>query len=122
MCPCEGVSDPLELARCLAPPPGEHELAIETGLGSTLVVTGEGFRLRATVRDEWLPFLDTVERPASRVAVESALRSAGLEPGELPRLAAEKLVEAARSGSRVAAEKLRACKELVKELLGDGAP
>ncbi len=117
-CPCRWPGDPLELALCLAPPPGDHEVVLPAAApGVSLVLSSEGYRLRSTVADEWLPFLTSVERPASRAAVEQALRAGGRSPQDLLCMAVEALVGAARSGSRAAAEKLAACREPVGKIL-----
>lgn len=115
-CGCLGLRG-LELARCLAPPPGDHEVVLEGLAGSQVVVNEEGFWLRAAVRDEWLPFLSAVERRAGPEAVESALRRMGVGVEELVCMAAGALLEAAAGGSARAAEKLAACRGLVEEVL-----
>ncbi len=123
VCPCRGLSDPLEQARCLAPPPGDYEVVLPAAApGVRLVLNSEGYRLRSTAADEWLPFLTSVERPASRAAVEQALRVNGVSPEKLLCMAVEALWEAARAGSMEAAEKLRGCRDLVGKILrGCGA-
>jgi len=116
-CPCTGL-DPLEQALCLAPPPGDHEVVLPAAApGVSLVLNEEGFKLRSTVADEWLPFLAAVERPVSRAAVLQALHANGLSPEALLCMTARALLEAARSGSRTAAEKLARCRGLVEKTL-----
>ena len=118
-CPCSGLRDPVELALCLAPPPGEYEVSLPAGPGTELVLDRErGLVLRASARDEFLPFLGTVERPASRVSLEAALKRAGMSVEELPRLSARRLLEAAAGGSRAAARLAERCRELVEALAG----
>jgi hypothetical protein len=116
-CPCSSLEDPLELALCLAPPPGDHELVVEGLAGSAVVVNSEGVWIRRPVQDEWLPFLQSVERRASREALLSAMRARGLRAEDLTCMAARGLVEAARGGSLEAAGRLSACRRLVEELL-----
>ena len=116
-CPCNAGGDPVGLALCLAPPPGEYEVVLEGLAGSVVVVNSEGVWVRRMVLDEWLPFLQSVERRAGREALEAAMRSRGIGAEELACIAARGLVEAARSGSIVALEKLRRCRGLVEEVL-----
>ena len=116
-CPCRAGDDWLSLAQCLAPPPGDHEVVVEGLAGAVVVLNSEGLWIRRPVQDEWLPFLQSVERRAGREALEAAMRSRGLEPRDLVCMAARSLVEAASSGSTVALERLRSCRSLVEEIL-----
>jgi hypothetical protein len=115
-CPCNGVEDLVELALCLAPPCGEYEVSLEGHVGAQIVLCEDGVFIRSVARDEWLPFLETRDRPASRQALLSALRLNNLDGQGLLCLVVRSLRLAANSGSLKAAKKLRDCWELVQRL------
>jgi len=117
-CPCRGLAG-LELASCLAPPPGDYEVVLEGLAGSVLVLNEEGVWLRRLVRDEWLPFLAAQERRAGEAAVRAVLGLHGMSVESLVCEAARALDRAARGGSLRAREKLAKCRGLVEELCGE---
>ena len=116
-CPCDPGTPVLELALCLAPPPGDYELVLEGFAGASVAVNDEGVWIRSIARDEWLPYIEARDRPASTVALRQALRHNGLDEEQLLCMSVRALLEAARHGSRRAAEKTRSCKRLIAEIL-----
>ena len=85
--------------------------------GSSVVINDEGVWVRSIARDEWLPFMESRDRPASSIALEQALRLNNLGWEEFLCMVAWRLVEAARHGSMRARRRLEACRELVAEIL-----
>ncbi len=116
-CECEGLSG-LELAVCLAPPPGDYELSVELGLGRSLVVNSEGAFLRASSRDDFLPFMRTQEVRVD----EQAVRALRVDVNRLLCGVASALRGAADHGSVTAAEKLRRCSGLVGRIEASCGP
>ncbi|MGC9210145.1 MAG: hypothetical protein ACP5FT_02630 [Acidilobus sp.] len=110
-CECRGL-DGLGLAICLAPPPGDYEVTADVGLGRTLVVNSEGAFLRASSRDDFLPFIRTQEVRVSEETI-AALR---VDVRGLVCEVIRALRDAAYHGSVVALEKLKRCQELVNEI------
>ena len=116
-CPCSKGFSVHDLVTCLAPPPGDYEVVLEGFAGASVVINDEGVWVRSVARDEWLPFMESRDRPASGVALEQALRLNNLSWEELLCMVARGLVEAARHGSLRARRRLEACRELVAEIL-----
>ncbi|BEP16724.1 hypothetical protein PYJP_00760 [Pyrofollis japonicus] len=115
-CSCKPSSSALELALCLAPPCGEYEVSLEGHAGTQIILCEDGVFIRSVARDEWLPFLETRDRPASRQALLSALKLNNLDEQGLLCLVLRSLRLAANSGSLKAAKKLRDCRELIRRL------
>ncbi len=116
-CPCSKGSSVHDLVTCLAPPPGDYEVVLEGFAGASVVINDEGIWVRSVTRDEWLPFMESRDRPASSAALEQALRLNNLSWEGLLCMVAQGLVEAARHGSLRARRRLEACRELVAEVL-----
>jgi len=114
-CGCAGDSDPVSLALCLAPPPGDHEVSIPLPGGRSLVLNDEGLFIRVIHLDDTLPFAQTITRRVKPESLESI--GARVDPRDLLCQAVRGLVEAAESGSLRAREKLERCRGLVEELL-----
>ncbi len=116
-CPCSKESSVRDLVACLAPPPGDYEVVLEGFAGASVVINDEGIWVRSVARDEWLPFMESRDRPASAVAVEQALRLNNLSWEELLCMTVRGLLKAARHGSLRARRRLEACKGLVEKVL-----
>lgn len=85
--------------------------------GASVVINDEGIWIRSVARDEWLPFMESRDRPASVAALEQALRLNSLGWDELLCMVVRGLVEAAGHGSLRARRRLETCRELVGEIL-----
>jgi len=110
-CPCEGLEG-LDLAICLGPPRGDHEVTIEIG-NYTLVINNEGLFRRRVVVDETLPFAKSITTPISPQSLSTTPIPYSME--ELVCMSVKALEEAAESGSIYARRRLESCKELVEE-------
>lgn len=86
--------------------------------GSSVVVNNEGVWVRSVSRDEWLPFMEGRDRPASLKALEQALILNNVSWEQLLCMVVEALAEAAEHGSLRALRKLRSCRSLVEDILG----
>ena len=109
-CMCEGISDPIKLALCLAPPRGEYEVEIKMRSNTSIIINEDGAFLRTLVTDETLPFVKTYERPMSLDAVSEKVG----DPAVLLCKAVRMLMKAADSGSASAARKIKSCKDIIK--------
>ncbi len=115
-CGCEGKRG-VELAVCLAPPRGDHEVYIPITRNQGLVVNDEGVFTRTIIVDDTLPFARHLERRVDPGILERlAVR---ITPDTLACMAARALVEAASAGSLRAKRKLEECRGLVERLLED---
>jgi len=114
-CECAGETDPLALALCLAPPPGDHEVALPLPGGRSLVLNDEGLFVRTIHLDDTLPFAQTITRRISPGSLDRV--GARVSPRTLLCHAIRGLLEAAESGSLRAREKLERCRGLVEGLL-----
>ncbi len=112
LCKCDGISDPLELALCLAPPRGEYEVEFKVGSNTSIIVNSEGFFLRTLVTDETLPFMKTYERP---IDPGSAVKKIG-ESAKVLCETVKMLKKAALHGSMTAARKVKSCSSLIDQL------
>ncbi len=111
-CPCDGKKG-LELAVCLAPPPGDYEAVIDLGQGKHLVINTTGLYVRNVVSDDYLPFIRTTSIKVS----EATLRRLGLSDDVVLCAAIKSLQEAAEHGSEAAALVVHSCEGLLKQLL-----
>jgi len=110
-CPCEGLEG-IDLAVCLGPPRGDHEVTIEIG-NYTLVVNNEGLFRRRVVVDETLPFAKSVTTPITPSTLATMPLPYSVD--ELVCMSIVALEEAAESGSIYARRRLDACRSLVEE-------
>ncbi|MCE4600656.1 MAG: hypothetical protein F7C38_03735 [Desulfurococcales archaeon] len=112
-CPCDN-KDGIELAICIAPPPGDYDVEIEISPKYSIVVNSEGIHVKQTVLEDTLPFTRTVTRKVGPEFLERVIIK--IPKDKLPCIAARALVDAAENGSEVAREKLNRCRKLVDEL------
>ncbi|MCE4626449.1 MAG: hypothetical protein F7B78_02220 [Desulfurococcales archaeon] len=115
-CPCEG-KEGIDLAVCISPPPGEHEIDIPISRNRSIIINNDGIFIRQVILEDTLPFTRTVTKQVDpeflqRIAVR-------VDEKRLACQAAKSLVEAARGGSLVAGEKLDECRGLVEKMLAE---
>lgn len=113
-CPCIGKRG-IDLAMCLAPPPGEHEVEVELSKNNSLVINSEGIFTRQIVLDDTLPFTRTLMKRVDPGFIHRVVLRVTEE--DLVCMAAKSLIEASNRGSRVAREKYEMCRGLVEEIL-----
>ena len=113
LCPCNH-KDGIELAICIAPPPGDHDVEIEISSKQSIIINSEGMHVKQTVLEDALPFTRTIIRKVGPEFLERIIIK--IPKDKLPCIAARALVDAAENGSEVAREKLNRCRELVDEL------
>ncbi len=116
-CECEGRKG-LELAVCLAPPPGDFEASIRLGENREIVINEEGALLRLIAHDDFLPFVRTSEIPLG----EQQLRQLRVDLNEITCQSVKGLVEAALHGSVKAKAKLDRCSTLVNHIMPQCRP
>jgi len=112
ICLCEGLGV-RELIVCLAPPPGEYEVHVRLAGRMTLVISSEGFRIRAILADESLPFLRTLDRPVEPDDVPQLL---GNRLQDLLCTVVNSLEEAAAHGSEYSRRLLDSCRKTVESI------
>ncbi|MGC9072509.1 MAG: hypothetical protein ACP5HK_07480, partial [Acidilobus sp.] len=110
-CECQGLEG-LELLVCLAAPPGDYEVVLELGVGRSLVVNSNGVFIRASSRDDFLPFVRTQQ---TRVSKE-VLAAFKVDLNELFCEIVRALRDAATHGSLAASRKLTRCHDLIERL------
>ena len=114
MCRCINLEGG-ELVKCLAPPPGDHEVYISVSRDKSIVINSQVIGLRTIIVDETLPFINTYTRP---ISLEHALKLSGLTMDEVICLAIESLKKAARSGSVTAWRRINECRSLIEGFEG----
>ena len=109
MCKCRDLEG-IELALCLAPPPGEYEVDIKVGRDKSVIINSEGVYLRQLITDETLPFINTIQRP---LPAERALEIAGISIEDLTCKIVKQLNAASKSGSITSKKKIEECKNII---------
>ena len=112
MCRCRGLEG-IDLALCLAPPPGEYEVDLKVGRDKSIIVNSEGVYLRQLVTDETLPFINTLQRP---LPPRRAMEIAGLTLENLYCIVVRQLKAASQAGSITARRKLGECFDVIKKI------
>jgi len=112
-CPCRG-KEGLDLAVCLAPPPGDHEVSIEVGSNYSIVVNSDGVFTRRILIDDTLPFAKSIMKPVT----PETLKHLPLHVDEagITCMSIRALIEAAEAGSLYARRRLEECKDIVENI------
>ncbi len=115
-CPCTGKEELLDMITCLAPPEGEYETTIDLSNNLKLVINRKGIFLRRIVSDEFLPFVQTIDKKVER---RETLKAYGINEERLIRILCENLANlqrAANKGSKYAEKLLTECEKIINEI------
>ncbi len=112
-CRCSGLQG-LDLLVCLAPPKGEYETQVKLSENLSIVVNREGVYIRRVATDDFLPFINTIDREVRRLETLKAYNVS------IERLLCENirnLHQAAEHGSEYARRLIEECGDMIKKIL-----
>ncbi len=113
-CRCSGLQG-LDLALCLAPPRGEYETVFDLSRNTKLVVSKDGIFIRRIVADDFLPFINTIDKRAT----PQTLKAYGVRVEDILCENVKQLVKASQMGSVYAKKLLEDCSDVVRKILED---